>query len=161
MKNKSLFLTVGIVLIFCIIVFLLFSFVIKGKTPMTANEFKTFMQENGFTVSDVTSQYSKYDYVKQIYVAVANNSSYQIEFYEISDNKYARMFYNNNKTIIESSKGSISSHVNINMGNYSKYALSSDNKYKVIARIDNTVIYLNVDSDNKDEVKELLKEIGY
>ena len=108
MKNKSLFLTVGIVLIFCIIVFLLFfllfSFVIKERTSMTADEFKTFMQEKGFTVSDATSQYSKYDYIKQIYIAVSNNAPYQIEFYELSDNKYARMFYNKNKTIIESSK---------------------------------------------------------
>lgn len=49
----------------------------------------------------------------------------------------------------------------INGKNFQKYTLSTESKYKVISRIDNTVIYLNVDDNYKEEVKNVLKELGY
>lgn len=111
MKNKTLFIVLGIILIFVIFVVfvggivLLFSSVNKEKDSMTASEFKNLMQEKGFVVSDATSQFSKYDYVEQVYVAAPSDYSYKIEFYELSDVEYATSFYNNNKSIFESSKG--------------------------------------------------------
>ena len=47
------------------------------------------------------------------------------------------------------------------MKNYSKYTLQSDNKYMVVSRIEDTVVYVKVDSKYKDQIKDLLKEIGY
>lgn len=37
------------------------------------------------------------------------------------------------------------------MSNYSKYALSTSGEYKVVSRIENTAVYLNVDSSYKDK----------
>lgn len=133
----------------------------KEKTSITASSFKNFMEQKGYIVSDANSQFSEYDYVKQVYVATNGNYSYKIEFYELSDENYAMSFYNNNKSIFESSKGSASAETSASLKNYSKYTLSSNGKYMVVSRIDNTVVYLNVDDSYKDTVKDLLKELGY
>lgn len=159
--KKALFIILGIVLVLVIGVIALFSSLNKEKESMTASEFKTLMKGKGFVVSDATSQLSQYDYVEQVYVAAQSDYSYKIEFYELSDVEYATMFYNNNKSIFESTKGNASSETSVSMNNYSKYTLSTGGKYKVVSRIDNTVLYLNVDSSNKDVVKDLLEELGY
>lgn len=161
MKKKTLFIILGIILVLLIGGIALFSSLNKEKESMTASQFKTLMEERGFVVSDATSQFSEYDYVEQVYVAAPSDYSYKIEFYELSDVEYATSFYNNNKSIFESSKGNTSGETSVSMNNYAKYTLSTSGKYKVVSRIDNTVVYLNVDSDNKDVVKDLLDEIGY
>ncbi len=161
MKKKTLFIVLGIILVLVVGGIALFSSLNKEKESMTASEFKTLMEGKGFVVSDATNQFAQYDYVKQVYVAAPSDYSYKIEFYELSDVEYATMFYNNNKSIFESSKGNASGETSVSMKNYSKYSLSTGGKFKVVSRIDNTVVYLNVDSDNKDTVKKLLDELGY
>ena len=61
----------------------------------------------------------------------------------------------------EKQKENTLAETNVNGKNYSKYTLSTGNKYKVLSRIDNTVIYLDVDNSYKEEVKNILGELGY
>lgn len=98
---------------------------------------------------------------KKVYIASGKDSTYQIEFYELSDEENAIKFYNNNQSIFESTKGSNSSESSASLKNYSKYVLSTNGKYKVISRIDNTVIYCDIDDNYKSVVKEVLEEIDY
>lgn len=58
-------------------------------------------------------------------------------------------------------KSNSSAQTNISGKNYSKYTLSSGEKYMVVSRINNTVVYLDVNSNYKDEVKTILSELGY
>ena len=101
MKKKTLFIVLGIILIVIVGVSIIFSYLGREKEVVTANEFKTLMEDKGFYVSDATSQFSEYDYVRQVYAAVPSDYSYKIEFYEFSDDNYATSFYNNNKSIFE------------------------------------------------------------
>ena len=161
MKKKTLFIVLGIILVLVIGGIALFSSLNKEKESMTASEFKTLMEGKGFVVSDATSQFSQYDYVEQVYVAAPSDYSYKIEFYELSDETYATAFYNNNKSIFESTKSGASTESNINGKNYSKYTLTSNGKYMVVSRVANTVAFVNVSSDLKDNVNTILKELGY
>lgn len=157
MNKKVIFIILGVI----VTILLLFVFLGKNKTPMTASQFITTMEQKGFLVNDATSQFSEYNYVKQVYVAAPSDYSYKIEFYELQDDSYATQFYNNNKSSFESSKGNASGETSVSMKNYSKYSLSTNGKFQVVSRIDNTVVYLNVNSDYKDNAKDLLKELGY
>ena len=130
-----------------------------NKKSISSNEFKSIMSEKGFDVQDATKQFSDYDYVKRTYIAL--NDDFQIEFYELSDEEKAKGFYETNKSIFESSKESGYSQFNNSVGNHSKYTLKTGGKYKVVSRIDNTVIYLNVLEEYKDEIKDILKDLGY
>ncbi len=79
----------------------------------------------------------------------------------MSDESSAIGFYQNNASRFETMKANSSAQTNISGKNYSKYTLSSSGKYMVVSRINNTVVYLNVDSSYKDEVKTILSELGY
>ena len=149
------------VLIIVAIIGVIFVNLNKEKTAITASSFYTTMSQKGYSVQDANRQFAEYDYVKQVYIAASKDYSYQIEFYELLDDSYATSFYNNNKSIFESSKGNASAETSVGLKNYSKYTLSSNGKYMVVSRIDNTVIYVNVDDNYKDTVKDILDELGY
>ena len=119
------------------------------------------MENKGFDVQEATEQFVNYDYIKQVYIAVNNSSNYQIEFYETLDTSGAENFYETNKEVFENEKESSSAYSSVDLGNHSKFSLTTDGKFKVISRIDNTIIYLNVDEKNKSEVKNILDELGY
>lgn len=69
------------------------------------------------------------------------------------------MFYKINKAKFENSAAT--SQVTFNGKNYSSYSITTGGKYKFVERVEKTVIYLNVDKEYKDDVKDLVKELGY
>lgn len=84
-----------------------------------------------------------------------NETNYQIEFYEVSNLDNATSFYNTNKTKFESQKGNASSSYNASMKNNSTYSVTTNGKYKFVSRVDNTVVYVDVDTTYQDSVKSL------
>lgn len=132
-----------------------------NKEPITVSEFKNIMEDKDFEIMDAKDQFEDYDYIEKVYLALEEDYEYQIEFYKLDEEDDAINFYNTNKRIFEDSKSSASAETSVSMGNNSKYTLATGDKYKVVSRIENTVIYLNVDEEYKDEVKDILKEIGY
>ena len=67
-----------------------------GEQQITADEFKSSLEDKGYVVMDSTSQMEQYENIKQVYIATDKDYSYRIEFYELTDNEYATSFYNNN-----------------------------------------------------------------
>ena len=134
----------------------------KEKVPMSAEGFASTMTQKGYIVQSSKQQFAAYDYVEKSYISAPQDLSYKVEFYELTNEEYAKAFYENNKAIFEDSKsGIVTSSLNLNGKNYSKYTLSSGGKYKVVSRVANTVIFLNVDDNHKDSVNKLLDEFGY
>ncbi len=156
--------TIIIVIIIWIIAALLVGVVAlasKTKPSISATEFSTIMNSKGYKITDASEQFAQYEYVTNAYIAGNKSLNYQIEFYELSDDTMAKSFFNQNKTNFENQKESVSAETNVNGKNYSKYTLTTGNKYKVLSRIDNTVIYLDVDNSYKEEVKNILSELRY
>lgn len=140
----------------CVVVILM-----KPKEALTAQDFNSLMEENGYSIVNVKEQFAEYDYISEAYLAIDKNRNYQIEFYIIASPDIAAQFFESNKAIFESSKGNVSSQSDVSAGNYSKYTLSSEGQYKYICRIENTVIYADTDEGYKQEVKEITKKLGY
>lgn len=133
-----------------------------NKQPISAGDFKEIMEDKDFEIIDAKeNQLTEYDYVKKAYVALEEDYNYQIEFYKLDEEEDAIRFYKTNKEIFEDSKGSSSVETKVSMGNNSKYTLKTNDEYKVVSRIEDTVIYADVDEKYADEVKEILKEMGY
>lgn len=140
---------------------LMFAFA-KDKTAITAEEFKDKMEAKGYVIGDVTEQFEEYkDYIKKAYIAANEEITYQIEFYEILNSEYASSFFSLNKQVFENLEKKMAAETSVNLKNYSVYTLSTDSKYRVLSRIDNTVVYINVDNQYKDVVKSILEELGY
>ena len=132
-----------------------------NKESIDYQEFNNIMTNNGFNVVNVEEQFQEYEYFEESYVALDANGNYQIEFYELEDESYAISFYNNNKSIFEEESSIVTFQSNTNLTNSNKFVLVTDTEYKVISRIDDTVIYLNVDKKYKEEVTNILKKLGY
>ena len=117
------------------------------------------MEENDFEVGEVTDQFEDADIeVEEAYVAVGDD--YQIEFYTFEDEENAEMFFKVNKAKFD--EDSASSRVSLNGKNFTSFSITTDGEYRFVERVDETVIYLDVDEEYKDEVKELVKEeLGY
>ncbi len=134
----------------------------SAKEPITSASFEEQMTEAGYIIADCTEQYAEAAYIEKCYVALSDEeANYQIEWYEISDNDTAVQFFNTQKSIFEESAGNASATTSLNGTNSNKYTLSTDGTYKLLSRIDNTVIYVDCDSEYKDAVQETLKALGY
>ncbi len=149
-------------LILCTFVFVTL-FIVTGcsKKSLTAESFKTMMSSKGYKVEDVTSQYSSKIAINKGYIAINSNKDYQIEFYELADDNTAVSMYENNKQIFENSKENASINTNVDGSNFSKYTLTTGGKFKVVCRVENTLLYLNVSTEYDNEVKEILEYLGY
>lgn len=131
------------------------------KEVIDEDQFISIMTNKGFNIVNVENQFEKYGYFEEAFVALDKNGNYQIEFYELEDDNYALSFYNNNKSIFESSKADSSMYTSVDFDKNNKYTLTTETEYKVISRIEDTVIYLNVDKIYKEEIIKILKELGY
>lgn len=161
-KNTNKKTTIIIIAIIVLIIALCigaYSLLNKPKTAISADTFNSSMTDKNYAVVDIINQYNEYDYIKKAYVA--KNDNYQIEFYETSNNDYAIQMYDNNKQTFENEKSDSSIETTKSAKNYSVYSLTVNGKYKYISRIDNTIIYINADKEYKDEIKEVIKELGY
>lgn len=130
------------------------------KTSITAEDFRVLMEANGHTVMDATEQFSDYDEITQVYIAVLGEGDHQIEFYELDTAESAQRLYAGNKVIFEESSAS-GSHTSASAANYNSFRMTADGYYKVLSRIDNTMIYVNSPEEYKSEIKTILEEIGY
>ena len=158
---KKALIIIGIIVIVLVgIVLVVFNTLNKEKTPISANTFNTTMESKGYIMTDTTSQFAQYgNYMSKSYAA--QKTGYQIEFYELSSEENAISMYNTNKTKFESQKSNASASATASMNNYATHSLTTNGKYKYLSRIDNTLVYIDVDESYKDVVKDIMKEIGY
>ena len=94
-----------------------------SKNKVTGDAFKNQMTAANFTVVDGKSQFERYDYISEVYLARHKAKS--------SGKKY------------------------------DKFVVETNNKYKVLTRVENTVLYINIDSKYKENVNKVIKNLGY
>ena len=57
---------------------------LTGCKNKTANQFKSKVESTGLLTTDVTTQYSEYEYIKEATVALKEDE-YQVEFYIVKN----------------------------------------------------------------------------
>ena len=148
-----------VLLIFLCSVFL---FALTGcfsKTAITTEQFSKIAEENGLVATDVKSQFVDFDYVHEATVAVSPEG-WQVEFYVLSDTFNAQKMYTKNKNRFEL-EDKTAKTTTVDLKNHTKYTQQTDSSYKVLSRIDNTLIYVSEAKENKDKINDLLKKLGY
>ncbi|MCL2672140.1 MAG: hypothetical protein FWF10_08910 [Clostridiales bacterium] len=134
----------------------------SDRTPINAAEFQAKAEAAGLLVVDAIEQVPE-GAVEAYLIAVAGIDAieYQIEFIVMPSVEEAIDAYQQNYTVFEAKKGSVSSYTSMNMRNFSYYKLSTNGMYYVISRIDNTFIYIDADDAYKGAINDFLKAIGY
>lgn len=131
------------------------------KEPITADDFKTKMEDKGYVVIDPMHITEYTPEIERVYTAQNKNNSYEIIYYQIDSDDNAKKIYNGIKNDYEKLKTGAVLETNVDLKNNNKYTLQNDGQYKVVSRIDNTIIYLDVADSHKNEVKDILKYLGY
>jgi len=154
MKKKNIYLA---------IIGLLCSIILTGcgnKKLITTSEFISVSKNLNYLITDVTSQYAQYGYIKDGTIAQSTDG-WQVEFYVLEDESYAINMFNTNRTTFESNKGNSSTESSASMGNYSSYTLTSNGYYMHLCRVENTLLYVKVKDSYQKEVKEFINKLGY
>lgn len=151
----------------------------SAKKPIIPEKFKSYMEAKGYTVTEVESELE----TKVVLWAENDAEEYKIKVVlcEFLTTEKAEEFYETKKTKFENESNDISSSFGWETKNYSKYHLNKNDEYqyknndktvldeyKIVYRVDNVVMYsdVNIDkskvfSSNKDEVEKIFKNFGY
>lgn len=129
-----------------------------AKEALAVTAFNEIMGEAGYSIKDVTETINV-DYVETISLAVKED--YQLEFYVFDDKDSAVSVFEQSRSVFEANAGDVSATLAKNIGNYNFYSSNSDGIYRMVARIDNTMLYVVADAAYKEEITKMVKELGY
>ena len=153
---KAVYLFTAMAMILC-----LFTACGDKKTASTV-DFEYLASDNGYIVEDASDLFAAYDYIKFATIAAPKSQSYQIEFYELSDESFAASFFSINKNNLQMMKSADAIETNKSGGNYDLFKIESDSKYMMIERVENTVVFVDkTDIKCKKEIEAFLKELNY
>ena len=128
------------------------------RESLKSNEFKAMIEKRGFTVLDKTTTKINQS-IKKYYIATNKQQTYSIEYYELDSEMDAQGIYLKYKESMVATGAQVSTEMNL--GNSSKYADNFNGRYRVASRISNTLIWIDAKREYQEEIKALLKEIGY
>ena len=144
--------------IFKILVIVCLVIILSGcgnKKIITGEKFYDVFSKMNYAVNYVTSQVED-ESIKTI--ITANNMKFQIEYFEFDSIDNAKKSFESNKKTFELIS---SNNKYINKNNYEKFTQEGKNKYNVVVRVDNTLIYCSANIEYKDQVKKDLDKLGY
>lgn len=132
------------------------------STPMTANQFKSSMEEKGLSVVDQTDSVDADSSYQDIVVAT-DGDKYSIEYYAMTDVESAKNVYSYATNNLDSNYKDDSSAVILanSTEDSGRYEVTASDYYCVVWQNKNVVVYLTSSVDYKDEVRSILSEIGY
>lgn len=145
-----------------IVVFVLFALTLTGclnKSVKTTDDFIKLAEKKDMKITNAIDQFGYVDFIEEANVATADG--WQVEFYVLSDVAEAEGMYETNVAKFEAKKANSSTETSSEMGNYDSYGLTTAGFYMYVARVENTIIYLDVEEEYKEEAKAFIEEFGY
>ena len=130
----------------------------SSKTPVTSEQFKTIMEENGYVVTDVSSSY---DSALLSSMLIAVKDDYQVEFFEFTEEANASHSFGLNKGDAELLEDGNHVKTSASSGSYESYTITGDGEYYAIYRVGNTMVFAHVLEEDKDAINEAIKALNY
>lgn len=168
-KNKIFLVTLASLLAFVIISGSVLSFILlmsaDSKIPSTADEVRAVIISNDYEPTDYTDSYTEKDLSFQLALKECiafESDDIHFEFFEFNTQEDAENIWRQayqKITIQYNAWRKIETEYNV--ANYHIYTLDSLGKYNVAIYVCNTAVYAYCDSENKNEINKILKEIDY
>lgn len=124
----------------------------------TSEQFKIISEADGYEVVNVTDQYMEYGSIKE--QQVAKKADIEVNFYVFENVKDASKIFDLEVKDKTNSISSMNSE-RTNIGNYSNYKGTSNDYYIYISRVENTLLCVCVDINQKSDVEDLIYSLGY
>ncbi len=156
MKNshsKKLVLMTALILVFAT----LFCACGKSKEATTTADFISKAEASGMKTQK-SNAFGDYKEGTIAYVQSGFTVAWQVEFYVMDSNEDAQYTFEQNKTVFEGRSGTASS---FSLGSKETYEKTGEGKYMYLSRIDNTLLYVDVKEEYKNDAKAFIRELGY
>lgn len=131
----------------------------SSKKDLSQSDFSKLAEKEGFLVETGEGRFTSKELTSAVQ-AVNSEKGITIEYYEFSSDKKAKKGFRALKYDVKNMIG-ISTTVEKNLFNYNILSVTIKEKYYAVARIDNTLIYVETDKSNKDAVNKVLETLGY
>ena len=130
-----------------------------NKVAKTVDEFTSFMEGKNFITQNVTSTTQTNGLATAVIVAL--NDNYQVEYFAFKDNESGAGVFQHNKNLFDEKAPTKTLSTELNSSNYNYYSFTSGDTYYMVSRIDNTMIYCVASKEYKDEINNIVDELGY
>lgn len=137
------------------------------KTAITAEEFSSKMEDEGYQMVDITNQYEE---VENALLAMNLDDGYKIEYYNFADEDSARTVYNQTANKFDKQYNVKMMSMNLTFNHSQSFYFTGQGKdadgnklesYVHISRVDDTMILVVADKEYRDDIKAIIKELGY
>lgn len=165
-KGPSPKLVIGIVIAVVLVIaavvgaFLLW---LNSKTPVTVEEFTAVAEDHGFTVTAMDrDELESPGYYQNAVSGFDLQDGCEIDFCQMRNMGAAQWLFDRMRAEVDALDGGKGSqHVNINMMRYKSYAVTTSGMYYYVAYIEDTVVIASGSESCKDEIRSIIKELGY
>ncbi|MCP1226115.1 hypothetical protein [Sebaldella sp. S0638] len=125
----------------------------------TPEHFSNVMRKNEYIVKNMIRKYQNNLSIEAAVIAMKEDL--RIEYYKTDNENRAAAMFDINKEKCRRNRENKVSEENENSEDYSKYVLKTNFRYKVVARLKNTLIYVDVPLSEETKIREVLEEIKY
>jgi len=135
----------------------------RSREAISAEEFSALMTEAGFTVENAIEMFDEVESgIAYFFIAIAGSEEFVIEFLQYETAAEARAVYGELMRILEEQIGNAAT-TEVNMPTFSRHTRRStaQGRFGVVSRIENTVVFVHTDIENRDEVNAALDILGY
>ena len=155
MKNAKTYFII-IILIFILIMSLYQLFDTTDIIPVTDKEFVDAVEKKDCNLETYPEDLNNIG--AESYLITDNDCPFTISYADIPTNKALNYYLNNTIKKIKNSKEGKSS--SISLKDYYQYSLTSD-RYQIVIQNGGTIIYADADINYKNDIDEILDELGY
>ncbi|GKX55098.1 hypothetical protein SOASR030_12100 [Leminorella grimontii] len=132
-----------------------------NKPEITAEQFQTAMEAEGFTMDNSKDSNGKDDVIKRY--LIAEKDGVAVNFLTFSNEAQATRAYSlmQKKYEEEKSASNLTSSNKVSMGNYNKYSLRYNDNYALMSQIGSTLIYVGTQADKREWIASVVEKLGY
>ena len=165
---KSNFNPVGLIrliLLFLIMFVVSIGVTSNKKTPVTAEQIKLVIVEQGYEPQDITEAYYKNDALSKTSLnqcIAFYHEDIHFEYFELNNDNMAQNIYSQfHRKIVDNYNASHIIETENKKANYVIYTLDNGERYNVAIYVGHTAVYAYCNSENKNEINKILDAIDY
>ena len=132
---------------------------LTGCSPLeviSANEFISRMEARGYVVEDASGMVAD-----NITMHAVETEAFILEFLVFETEANARVAFNNVQRMFEDGRGSASSHSSSSAANFSRFRQTTEGRFEIVTRVENTLLIAQTSSDNRSDVEAIFDSLGY
>lgn len=149
------------ILLLIISIIMIFTLTGCTKLALHPDDVTTIISNLGHKVEDISDKYTDYDNIVKVLKIKDIEDRWEIEYYLLKDLHSAERMYQENFELFNLFESQATFYSEVNQGNYSTYKLQTSGSYMYLSRVDNTLLYIDVNILHKNIMEEIITALAY